>query len=65
MHRLKTGALLNSTEENPDPVVLLTPNVSDQRKLYNNIYRLTFKKWADINTVHILHVKYIVQEFIK
>lgn len=55
MHRLKTGALLNSTEENPDPVVLLTPNVSDQRKLYNNIYRLTFKKWLTL----ILYIFYM------
>ena len=55
MHRLKTGALLNSTEEHPDPVVLLTPNVSDQRKLYNNIYRLTFKKWLTL----ILYIFYM------
>lgn len=44
--------------------VTLSSNASDQRKLYNNMYRLTYEL-ADINTVHILHVKYIVPRVYK
>lgn len=37
------------------PVAVLSPNVSDQRKLYNNIYRLIFKRWLTL----ILYIFYM------